>query len=46
MVKLGKAEETVDVPFAQEIQRHVQTYELLKKINKDTQEMLELVKST
>jgi len=44
LVKLGKAESSVDIPHAQEIQRFTQTYELLKKIDRDTTRMLELVK--
>jgi amphiphysin len=44
LAKLGKGEETVDITFNQERERLLAHYEAIKKINKDTQKMLDILR--
>jgi len=44
MVKLGKADETVDIQFNQESERFANHYKAIKKLKQDTQKLLEHVK--
>jgi len=44
LVKTGHAEETVDVAHNAEIQRFEDTYKMIKKISKDAQKLLDVLK--
>jgi len=44
MVKLGKAEETIDIQFNQEVDRFTNHYKAVKKIKKDTVQLLQLLR--
>jgi hypothetical protein len=44
MVKIGKADETVDVNTNQEKDKFKQHYKAVKKVAKDTQKVIELMK--
>jgi len=44
MVKMGKADETVDINFANEKQRFLDTYKSVKKLNKDAQKLMDILK--
>jgi hypothetical protein len=45
-VKMGKAEETVDITFNQERERFTETHKLIKTVNKDATKLLEIMKRT
>ncbi len=44
MVKMGKAEETIDIQFNQERERFIAHYKAVKKLNKDSIKLLETLR--
>jgi len=44
MVKMGKADETVDINYNNEKQRFLETYKVIKKTNKNAQKFLDILK--